>query len=176
MSVALVSPAEDTSGEVSFTRDRIAFLVRPIRTEDAEALFEANFATVEYRDNEAMVAIAPGGELIGVARYIRQDDPERAEVAVAVADAWQRRGVGSQLLQELAVRAHHAGITSFVAIGLTKFDVVVPTDGSKALAAALSIASRHSPIEPQYSLARNRCGHECPAADSQGEEEPNASR
>ena len=35
---------------------------------------------------------------IGVARYVVADREECAEIAVAVADAWQRQGVGERLL------------------------------------------------------------------------------
>jgi protein lysine acetyltransferase len=48
---------------------------------------------------------------VGVARYIRDPgDPAHAEVACTVADAWQRRGVGSALIERLAARARAAGI------------------------------------------------------------------
>src|SRR5262249_32658916 len=52
---------------------------------------------------------APVG--IGVARCIRdRADPELAEVAVVICDAWQQRGAGTVLLQTLAGRAWEAGI------------------------------------------------------------------
>jgi GNAT superfamily N-acetyltransferase len=198
MSTAAMDAIPETPHEVSFTRDRVAYLVRPIRAADQAALIQAfghlsetsrytrflrpikhltaeearYFTDVDHRNHEALVAIAPGGELIAVARYIRQEDPEKAEVAVTVADEWQDRGVGSHLLHELAARARESGITAFVGIclvenhrmldlvrelgphaktrcvgdGTTEFEVVLPTDGPKALGAALSAAARHSPI------------------------------
>jgi RimJ/RimL family protein N-acetyltransferase len=44
----------------------------------------------------------------GVARYVRFA-PGRAEVAIGLVDAWQRRGVGSILLERLIARARAAG-------------------------------------------------------------------
>ena len=58
---------------------------------------------VDHEDHEAIIAIDPSsGEVLGVARYIRsKDDAEVAEVAVTVADDWQRRGLGRALLRPL---------------------------------------------------------------------------
>jgi len=53
-------------------------------------------------------------EIIGVGRYAVQGHG-RAEVAYAVADAHQHRGIGSILLQHLATIAHGAGLDTFVA-------------------------------------------------------------
>ena len=62
------------------------------------------FTDVDHRDHEALVAVVPGsGQLVGVARYIRiPGQPDQAEVAITVLDSWQRRGLGTVLLRELA--------------------------------------------------------------------------
>jgi GNAT superfamily N-acetyltransferase len=53
--------------------------------------------------------------LIGVARYIRlADDPQSAEVAIAVIDDYHRRGLGKQLLCALARAAVGNGIIRFL--------------------------------------------------------------
>lgn len=52
-----------------------------------------------------------GGEPIGVGRLVRQGPC--AEVAFAVADEWQSRGVGRVLADRLSCDARAAGITSF---------------------------------------------------------------
>lgn len=66
----------------------------------------------------ALAAVIPPGSaaepMIGVARYAIQGK-DHAEVAYAVADAHQRRGIGSVLLQHLAAVARAAGLTTFVA-------------------------------------------------------------
>ena len=57
-----------------------------------------------------------GDVLVGAAHYFRSSKyPDRAEIAVEVADSHQRRGVGAQLVQELSLRAGGDGITHFTA-------------------------------------------------------------
>ena len=53
--------------------------------------------------------------IVALASYTRLRGPARAEVAFAVADDMQRRGIGMRLLERLAARASAAGIERFVA-------------------------------------------------------------
>jgi GNAT superfamily N-acetyltransferase len=56
---------------------------------------------------------APG---VGIARYARShDDPSCAEAAVTVLDAYQSRGIGSELMYRLAEQARRNGISTFTA-------------------------------------------------------------
>lgn len=73
---------------------------------------------VDGHRHEALGAIDPAtGHGIAVARFVRDlDDPTRAEVAVTVADEWQRRGLGTLLLDRLADRAREEGIERFTAL------------------------------------------------------------
>jgi RimJ/RimL family protein N-acetyltransferase len=72
---------------------------------------------VDHHDHEALAAVNPeNGAIVGVARYVRSDDPTEAEVAVVVGDPWQGRGVATALLQRLVARAREAGIDHFVAL------------------------------------------------------------
>jgi acetyltransferase len=74
---------------------------------------------VDHWHAEALVAWSPVPRApIGVARYVRGEDFDLAEVAFAVADAWQGRGVGSALGLALRERALRAGIRRFSAIVL----------------------------------------------------------
>ena len=79
-------------------------------------------AVVDYRDRFALVATVarPQGKerIAGVARYDRAAGTDVAEVAVAVIDEFQRRGLGSVLLAELARVARVQGILSFQLIVL----------------------------------------------------------
>lgn len=60
---------------------------------------------------EALEAMNGDGEVVGAARYIRQDGaPETAEIAVTVVDTHQRRGIGTRLLERLLEVAYRAGI------------------------------------------------------------------
>ncbi len=79
---------------------------------------------IDHHDHEAIVALdEKTGEGIGVARYIR--NPERldaAEVAVTVVDDWQRKGVGTLLLEVLGARARTEKISTFTALMLATND------------------------------------------------------
>ena len=72
---------------------------------------------VDHHDHEAIGALSPAeGRGVGVARYIRDaDDPGAAEIAVTIADDWQGRGLGTELLVRLSDRARQAGIGRFTA-------------------------------------------------------------
>jgi hypothetical protein len=57
---------------------------------------------------------------MGIARFIRSDtDPASAELAIVVADDWQRRGAGFQLLRALLRRAREENVTTISAEVLT---------------------------------------------------------
>jgi RimJ/RimL family protein N-acetyltransferase len=73
---------------------------------------------VDQRDHVALLATsAPDHQPIGIARFIRdRDDAMSAEVAVAIVDRWQHRGVGSTLLDALAQRAVEVGVRRFTAL------------------------------------------------------------
>lgn len=72
------------------------------------------FTEVDYKDRVALV-ITIGGEIMGIGRYDRLNDPEEAEVAFNIADAHQGRGIGSILLEHLAAAARENGIRKFSA-------------------------------------------------------------
>jgi len=79
---------------------------------------ELRFLTeVDHHDHEAIGALNPAdGRGVGIARYIRDPgDPEAAEIAVTIADDWQGRGLGTELLARLSDRARQEGICRFTA-------------------------------------------------------------
>ncbi|TMF50621.1 MAG: GNAT family N-acetyltransferase [Chloroflexi bacterium] len=79
-------------------------------------------AVVDYNDRFAIVATThrPNAKerIVGVARYDRARGTDVAEVAVAVIDEFQRRGLGSALLAELARVGRAHGIKTFSLIVL----------------------------------------------------------
>jgi GNAT superfamily N-acetyltransferase len=79
----------------------------------------AYLTELDYHDHFAFGAIDlddPGQPGVGVARYIRlADDPAAAEVTVAVSDDHQRRGIGTVLLEAVAVTAREHGVERLVA-------------------------------------------------------------
>jgi acetyl coenzyme A synthetase (ADP forming)-like protein len=118
-------------------------LIRPIRPDDAPALArfherlsaesiylryfsphprlsekELQFlTTVDYRLRMALVAVL-GDEIVGVARYEGREGKTDAEVAFLVDDNHHGRGIGTVLLEWLAVAAREAGIVDFYATTL----------------------------------------------------------
>lgn len=67
---------------------------------------------VDHRDREALVGVVDG-EIVGVARFARWPGTDAAELAVVVADAWQRQGLATRMLAALAGVASSAGIRRF---------------------------------------------------------------
>jgi len=125
-------PAE-LEGEIAL-RDGTRVAVRPMRPEDValetrffEGLSErsrfqrfmqylpklppqmlARFTQLDYDRELALVALH-GGEFVAVGRYAPNADGETAEFALVVADAWQGKGLGRMLLQQLKDEARKAG-------------------------------------------------------------------
>ena len=130
-------------GEPALLADGARVLIRPIEVGDAQELragFEqldvgsryqrflapvayltqrqlGYLTSVDHTTHEALVAVdAATGEGVGIARFVRDArDPERADVAIVVADRWHGRGVGTLLAGRLAARAEKLGVTSFTA-------------------------------------------------------------
>jgi GNAT superfamily N-acetyltransferase len=77
---------------------------------------------VDHHDHEAVVAIDPlTGRGVGVARYVRDSKRrDSAEVAFAVLESWQGRGVGKALMRGLADRARVEGVSRFTALMLAR--------------------------------------------------------
>ncbi|QDQ29312.1 bifunctional acetate--CoA ligase family protein/GNAT family N-acetyltransferase [Chitinimonas arctica] len=119
-----------------------ACIFRPIRPEDAdelqrfvrEELSDASrfnrfmstlkqlspgmlvrFTQLDYAREMAVVACVTenaGERMAGVARYTANPDATSCEFAISIADRWQGRGLGSQLMHALFHAARDAGLTS----------------------------------------------------------------
>jgi acetyl coenzyme A synthetase (ADP forming)-like protein len=73
------------------------------------------FVNVDYHDRMALVVL-DGDKMIAVGRYDRNTDaPDTAQVAFAVADEYQSRGIGTALLQLLTAHARQHDIGRFTA-------------------------------------------------------------
>jgi acetyltransferase len=114
--------------------------VRPIRPEDAEIeqsfvenlseeskymrfmrsmerltpLMLARFTQIDYDREMALVAVinehTAEARMLGVARYVSNPDRQSCEFALTVADEWQSKGIGRQLMQRLMTVARNRGI------------------------------------------------------------------
>ena len=120
-------------------RDGASVTLRPIRPSDVAALrafvkalstesryFRFQGTLIDLSDAQWQYLVSADGwdhvaivawsesSVVGVGRFIRlQPGSDRAEVAFAVADAFQRRGLGSLLRDELVVAARQRGIRLF---------------------------------------------------------------
>jgi acetyltransferase len=72
------------------------------------------FTQLDYDRELALVVLGPDGEFLAVGRYAPTADGETAEFALAVADAWQGRGIGGALLSRLRDAAREAGYKALV--------------------------------------------------------------
>lgn len=124
-------------------RDGTTLRLRPPRREDAQALVEffrslsqrslylrfhgfprlgpelvERLLDPDWEERGALVGtFAEDGDerVVAVGNYERLRDPRVAETAFAVADEFQRRGIGTRLVEQLAERAGRHGIERFVA-------------------------------------------------------------
>jgi acetyl coenzyme A synthetase (ADP forming)-like protein len=68
----------------------------------------------DWNERGALVGVQ-AGRVVAAANYVRLRDARSAEVAFAVADEFQGRGIGTRLLEQLASAAASVGIEEFVA-------------------------------------------------------------
>jgi GNAT superfamily N-acetyltransferase len=88
-------------------------------TKPSERLLD-QMTHIDGRRHVAYVALTlDEATAVGVVRYVRTADIARAgEVAIAVADDWQGRGLGGQLLRHTIEHARRAGLESLAATTL----------------------------------------------------------
>ena len=120
-------------------RDGSAVTLRPIRPEDEgiEQEFVRNLSDesryfrfrdavrelsprmlsqltrIDYSQHLALIAVTErdGRELqVGVARYVASGDGQSCEFAIAIADDWQRKGLGTRLMSALMAAARERGV------------------------------------------------------------------
>jgi acetyltransferase len=79
--------------------NRLMYTLREPSTELIEQLVD-----VDYRSTMAFLAVVGRGadeRIIGIARYAADETGSDCEFGVAVADAWQERGIGTTLMRAL---------------------------------------------------------------------------
>jgi GNAT superfamily N-acetyltransferase len=129
---------DPSATELVRLRDGSSVTVRPVRAQDEPALrsflsglcleakrlrffsgaadiaYAAHLAAATEVQHYGLIAHDEAGVLVGHALYVQLDET-RAEVAVEVADHLHGRGLGTVLIERLAVIAEERGITHFVA-------------------------------------------------------------
>jgi GNAT superfamily N-acetyltransferase len=103
------------TGTIQAVFDRLGPQSRLLRFGGAKNVLTAGDLELLSRvDGDHHVLVAwDGRDPVGVGRLVRHG--AHGEVAFAVADEWQGRGVGTVLADRLAADARAAGITSFCA-------------------------------------------------------------
>ena len=81
-------------------------VVRPEQTQPQRLLAVAHHA-------RAAVVAVEDGKIVGVARYVGRPGSDSAEIAIVVADGWQRQGIATRMLSALHDRAEDEGIAEF---------------------------------------------------------------
>ena len=153
-------------------------LIRPIRPEDANTerdfvdnlsseskyfrfmnhmnkispLMLARFTQIDYDREMALVAIlgehTQEARMIGVARYISNPDELSCEFALTVADDWQKRGLGRQLMERLMAIARDRGLQ------VMEGDVLAQNSKMLRLCASLGFHIVHDSGEPEVVIVR----------------------
>jgi acetyltransferase len=124
LTIRPIRPA-DMDMEKAFVRklsdySRYYRFMQPIR-ELSPAMLE-QFTHPDYDREMALIALSTRDgkdEEIGVARYVKYPDGRQCEFALAIADAWQGKGVGTALMQELIAVARSVGLESMEGFVLT---------------------------------------------------------
>jgi RimJ/RimL family protein N-acetyltransferase len=119
---------QDMYAALSEVSRRGRFLAAPSRL--TELTLDHLVDAVDQVDHVAVLLLAPAGQAdeapVGVGRMIRYaGDPATADIALAVADDWQGRGVGSALARALV--AHRP-------VGVTRLMTIVAADNRASLA------------------------------------------
>lgn len=127
LSFRAIQPADKSAlsegfGQLSEESRRRRFLTPKGGLSDKELRY---FTEIDGVDHYAIVAVtttsahdAPKG--VGVTRIVRtDDDPEAAELAIVIADSWQRRGIGRRLLERIVDAAAERSIKRIFATSLT---------------------------------------------------------
>jgi acetyltransferase len=95
---------------------------------------------------------------IGVARYVLRADDKTCEFALAVADAWQHRGIGRALMLNLIDSAAAAGIETIVG------DVLSSNGPMLHFMRALGFSVESSPESPEIRRVSKRLAPSCAAS------------
>jgi RimJ/RimL family protein N-acetyltransferase len=107
---------------------------------------------VDYRRRMAFVATTQQSgveRFVGVARYGETDQPGVVELGVSVADAWQRCGIASLLLQQLIRYAGQQDIRRLIGSVLPDNQAMI------ALARRLAFTVSYDPAQHLFQISRD---------------------
>lgn len=135
----VISPYPNQYEERTQIKNGDSVFIRPIRPEDAPLLVDfferlspktiyyrffsplkrlppvmlARFTQIDYDRSMALTAFLEHlgyDKMVGVARIIGDMDPRKVEFAVMIADEWQGKGIGAELMKRLIAIARSRGV------------------------------------------------------------------
>jgi GNAT superfamily N-acetyltransferase len=126
--LGMLEPTDERRLEALFgmlsSRSRYLRYLAPIRSLSPRGMRQ--LASIDHDHHEAVGAF-DGDILVGAAHYVRTpDNPDTAEFSVEVADSYQRHGVGTRLIRELARIARCRDIVRLTATTLTINPAILP--------------------------------------------------
>ena len=109
---------------------------------------------IDHVTHEALAAVDARGQIVAVARYAAWPSTsiETAEIAIAVVDSFQRRGIGSALAAQVVERAAANGFARLT--GSTFWDNV-PAYALVARLGFRSVGSNHGIVSYRLELPAN---------------------
>ena len=145
---------EDASIEQSFVRElspqsKYFRFMQSLNELTREML--VRFTQLDYNRELALIAVLEqGGEEteLGVARYVMNPDGQSCEFALVVADEWQRKGIGSRLMNALIEAARARGLRSMSG------EILATNRHMLELAESLGFELHTSPDDPGIRVAR----------------------
>ncbi len=143
---------EDAAMEEAFVgalseQSRYFRFMQHLRTLTPQML--ARFTQVDYDRELALVALddSSGTDcIVGVARYVANWDKESAEYAIALADAWQGRGLGYAMMKMLIECARRRGFKRLVGSVLANNQAMLGLDK------ALGFVTQHDPDDRELMI------------------------
>jgi acetyltransferase len=140
---------EDATIEQSFVRglsDRSRYFRFMQAVQELTPEMLVRFTQIDYDREMALIAVvetdAGSEQQVAVARYTTRPDGQGCEFAIVVADDWQRRGIGTHLMQSLMREAHSRGIRQM------EGEVIAGNQHMLALLARLGFSVRPNPSDP----------------------------
>ena len=109
----------------------------------------SRFIDIDYDREMALIAVVCEGGTeteIAVARYVVNPEDTGCEFALVVADAWQRRGIGSLILLDLIIAASARGLQFMEGL------VLASNSGMLGLVASLGFAIHSRAGDPTVRL------------------------
>jgi len=120
--------------------------LRPMRELPDDMLYRFTHPSSEHE--VVLVASTADDSIVGISQYVAEENGASCELAIVVADAWQRHGLGYRMLHALSQIATNNGIREGHA------DVLADNHAMRSLARKLKCEIRNNAQDPRLLLLR----------------------